>query len=199
MASGAEEDLEQGGSAMMATTSQLQQEGQQEAEADNQCSICLGMINNAAYIDGCFHTFCFGCIQRWASMSAVCLLCRRPFSRLLHTVRADDDYQEYVVGSSTCQEKNAARHPGHQEPVHSRPLQRRYGLRLRLTTNQLAGRIRENWGRHHRAWGGAGPRPCNTSARQAAEKQPDCPADESVQCYDMLEARIRLLRFVETE
>lgn len=57
----------------------------------------------------CLHCFCFSCIQKWATRTALCPLCRQPFDRVLHTVRADDDYQEYVVRSSTCRCWNRVR------------------------------------------------------------------------------------------
>uniref|UniRef100_A0A8V5GMJ0 RING-type E3 ubiquitin transferase n=1 Tax=Melopsittacus undulatus TaxID=13146 RepID=A0A8V5GMJ0_MELUD len=53
----------------------------QEAVADVLCTICMSNISDAAYVDGCLHSFCFGCIQQWAVRRAVCPLCRRPFDR----------------------------------------------------------------------------------------------------------------------
>ncbi|XP_021237014.1 E3 ubiquitin-protein ligase Topors-like [Numida meleagris] len=85
----------------MASRSHLQQEGPLEASEDYRCAICLDNINNMACVVSCFHRFCSGCIQRWATRRPVCPLCRQPIDRVLHTVRADDNYQEYVVGSSS--------------------------------------------------------------------------------------------------
>uniref|UniRef100_A0A8C0AN43 RING-type E3 ubiquitin transferase n=1 Tax=Buteo japonicus TaxID=224669 RepID=A0A8C0AN43_9AVES len=107
MASRAEEALKQSSSATRATTSQLQQAGWQEAEADHPCIICLGEINNTAYVDGCFHTFCFDCIQQWAARRPACPLCRSRFGRILHMVRGDDDYQD----RATCPEGLQSRVP----------------------------------------------------------------------------------------
>uniref|UniRef100_A0A8C4V3Y1 RING-type E3 ubiquitin transferase n=1 Tax=Falco tinnunculus TaxID=100819 RepID=A0A8C4V3Y1_FALTI len=79
----AEEAVEDSGSAVMASGSQLQQAGRSEAPEDDPCPICLGEIDKAARVALCFHRFCFGCIQRWAAMRPVCPLCRRPFDRIL--------------------------------------------------------------------------------------------------------------------
>uniref|UniRef100_A0A8B9MSI4 RING-type E3 ubiquitin transferase n=1 Tax=Accipiter nisus TaxID=211598 RepID=A0A8B9MSI4_9AVES len=108
MASGGEEALEQSRSPVRATTSQLRQAGWQEAAADHSCIICLGEINNTAYVDGCFHAFCFNCIRRWAARRPACPFCRRRFDRILHTVTGDD-YQEYMVGSSRYRQTIPAR------------------------------------------------------------------------------------------
>uniref|UniRef100_A0A8C0FTI4 RING-type E3 ubiquitin transferase n=1 Tax=Bubo bubo TaxID=30461 RepID=A0A8C0FTI4_BUBBB len=59
-----------------------------ESLADDPCTICLGEIIDAAHTDGCLHTFCFRCIQRWSASRAACPLCRTPFGRILHTVRS---------------------------------------------------------------------------------------------------------------
>uniref|UniRef100_A0A8B9Z9C6 RING-type E3 ubiquitin transferase n=1 Tax=Buteo japonicus TaxID=224669 RepID=A0A8B9Z9C6_9AVES len=76
MTSSAEEALEQSRSPVRATTSQLQRAGWQEAAADHPCIICLGEINSTAYVDGCFHAFCFDCIRQWAAGRPACPLCR---------------------------------------------------------------------------------------------------------------------------
>lgn len=104
MACGAEEALQESGSATPAGTSG----GQWEAAAAGLCPICLGDVDNAAHVDTCLHTFCFGCIQQWAAVRAACPLCRQRFDRILHTVRADDDYEEYAVSPPGCQQSAAA-------------------------------------------------------------------------------------------
>lgn len=191
---GAEEAPEQSGSAAMATTSQLQRAGRWEAAADDPCSICLGEIDNAAYVEGCFHTFCFGCIRRWAASRAACPLCRQPFHRVLHAVRADDDYQEYTVGSSARRQRTAAR-----ERVRSRSPQQRYHLRARPTNNEPAAGRRGPAGRHRGARGDAAPRSSSASTQQAAGQRPASPADGPVLRYDLLALRARLIGFMEIE
>ncbi|XP_027565591.1 E3 ubiquitin-protein ligase Topors-like [Pipra filicauda] len=131
MAPGAEEALQESGSATTAGTSQRQW----EAVAEGLCPICLDNMDDTAHIIPCLHTFCFGCIQQWAAVHAVCPLCRQHFSRILHMVRADDDYQECVVASSSRQQSPAAR-----QRVRSRSPQWRYHLRPRPNNNPTAGR-----------------------------------------------------------
>ncbi|XP_005060935.1 PREDICTED: E3 ubiquitin-protein ligase Topors-like [Ficedula albicollis] len=96
MARGAEEALQESGSAAPAASGG----GQREPAAAGLCPICLGDLDNAAHVGTCLHTFCFGCIRQWAAVRAACPLCRQRFGRILHTVRADDDYQEYELGPS---------------------------------------------------------------------------------------------------
>eukprot|EP00075_Anas_platyrhynchos_P013444 XP_027302697.1 E3 ubiquitin-protein ligase Topors-like [Anas platyrhynchos] len=126
----AEQDREQSGSTATAGSGQMQQAGPSETAARERCPICLGTTRNTAYTYTCFHAFCFRCIRRWAANSSACPLCRQPIDRILHTVRADDDYQQYVCRPSAHGRRNAAR-----ERVRSRSPQRRYNLRPRPTNN----------------------------------------------------------------
>lgn len=100
MARPAEEAVQESGPARPAGTSA----GQWEAAAAGLCPICLGDVDNAAFVDTCLHTFCFGCIRQWAAVRAACPLCRQHFGRILHTVRADDDYEEYAVSPPGCRQ-----------------------------------------------------------------------------------------------
>uniref|UniRef100_A0A8B9R1S7 RING-type E3 ubiquitin transferase n=1 Tax=Anas platyrhynchos TaxID=8839 RepID=A0A8B9R1S7_ANAPL len=122
--------MEQSGSTATAGSGQMQQAGPSEAAAGERCPICLGTTRNTAYTYTCFHAFCFRCIRRWAATISACPLCRQPIDRILHTVRADDDYQQYVCRPSAHGRRNAAR-----ERVRSRSPQRRYNLRPRPTNN----------------------------------------------------------------
>lgn len=94
--------MEQSASAMTNTTSQVQWVGQWAAAADEQYCICQSEINNAGYTDRCFHVFCFGCIQQWTAMTAVCLLCRRSFDCILCTVRAVTTNSTWLAHSLAC-------------------------------------------------------------------------------------------------
>ena len=89
---------ESGSAARDSSMSQLPQAGPAEAAADSQCPICLGDIKKAACVAFCMHCFCFACIQRWARARHVCPVCRQPLEQLLHSVRGDDNYEEYVLG-----------------------------------------------------------------------------------------------------
>ncbi|XP_050769558.1 E3 ubiquitin-protein ligase Topors-like [Gymnogyps californianus] len=194
MALGTKEVLQDSGSAMTAGMSQMQQAGRREAVADGWCPICLDNMDNAAYIDVCFHAFCFDCIRQWAAMRAACPLCRWPFNRILHTVRADNNYQEYMVGSSTCWQRTAAR-----QRVRSRSPQRRYHLRPRPNNNEPAAGRRGPVGRDRAAWGDAAPRTSDASTRQAAGERPASPADGSVLRFDVLALQAQIIGSVDIE
>lgn len=69
----------------------------EEASPDSKCPICLDRFNNLAYLDRCLHRFCFPCIQEWSHNKAECPLCKQPFTSILHSVRAEDDFKEYTL------------------------------------------------------------------------------------------------------
>jgi len=66
-------------------------------ELDNRCPICLDSWEEASYVIPCCHRFCFPCIQRWAESKPECPLCKRRLNSIVHSVRADDDFEEDVV------------------------------------------------------------------------------------------------------
>ncbi|XP_051875326.1 E3 ubiquitin-protein ligase Topors-like isoform X1 [Pristis pectinata] len=68
-----------------------------EVSPDAKCPICLDRFDNMSYIDRCFHKFCFRCIQEWSRNKAECPLCKQPFNSIFHSVRTENDFQEYVL------------------------------------------------------------------------------------------------------
>ncbi|XP_021238067.1 E3 ubiquitin-protein ligase Topors-like, partial [Numida meleagris] len=71
-----------------------------DASPDSKCPICLDKFDNIAYLGYCWHRFCFRCIQEWSKTKAECPLCKQPFFSIFHTIRAEDDFQEYTVTPS---------------------------------------------------------------------------------------------------
>ncbi|XP_012494158.1 PREDICTED: dystrophin [Propithecus coquereli] len=57
---------------------------------------------NKMYKDrqGCLHKYCFRCIREWSKIKAECPLYKQPFDSILHSVRADDGFKEYVIRAS---------------------------------------------------------------------------------------------------
>ncbi|XP_072010293.1 E3 ubiquitin-protein ligase Topors [Engystomops pustulosus] len=81
-----------------AGTSKLQSQGASaDASPDSKCPICLDRFDNVSHLDRCLHRFCFRCIQEWAKNKAECPLCKQPFNSIIHSVRAEDDFKEYVL------------------------------------------------------------------------------------------------------
>ncbi|KAG9486634.1 hypothetical protein GDO78_006813 [Eleutherodactylus coqui] len=81
-----------------ASTSKLQSQGApSDASPDSKCPICLDRFDNVSHLDRCLHRFCFRCIQEWAKNKAECPLCKQPFNSIFHSVRAEDDFKEYVL------------------------------------------------------------------------------------------------------
>ncbi|XP_025038972.2 E3 ubiquitin-protein ligase Topors-like [Pelodiscus sinensis] len=68
-----------------------------EGSSDSRCPICLERIQNVSYLNPCFHGFCFACIQEWSERKAECPLCKQYFHSFFHTIRADNDFEEYIL------------------------------------------------------------------------------------------------------
>ncbi|XP_010280561.1 PREDICTED: E3 ubiquitin-protein ligase Topors-like [Phaethon lepturus] len=68
-----------------------------DASPDSKCPICLDRFDNVAYLDRCLHRFCFRCVQEWSKNKAECPLCKQPFFSIFHTIRAEDDFKEYII------------------------------------------------------------------------------------------------------
>lgn len=64
------------------------------------CSICLGAVENRAFTDACYHSFCFECLVEWSRVRAVCPLCKKSFHSIIHSFRSYDDYKLYQVPTS---------------------------------------------------------------------------------------------------
>ncbi|XP_018409974.1 PREDICTED: E3 ubiquitin-protein ligase Topors [Nanorana parkeri] len=68
-----------------------------DVSPDSKCPICLDRFENISHLDRCLHRFCFKCIKEWAKNKAECPLCKQPFHSIFHSVRAEDDFKEYVL------------------------------------------------------------------------------------------------------
>ncbi|KAJ7423911.1 hypothetical protein BTVI_08150 [Pitangus sulphuratus] len=66
-------------------------------ELENRCPICLESSEEPSYMLPCLHRFCYPCIQRWAERKPECPLCKRRILSIMHSVRADDDFEELVL------------------------------------------------------------------------------------------------------
>lgn len=109
-------------SSSSALPSPLQHTTPTPAAPDATCPICLDTLDDVAYVKPCFHKFCFGCVLRWSKTKAECPLCKQVFQSILHTVLAEDDYQEYVVRPP--KDSSGARRPRQRAPRH--PATRRH-------------------------------------------------------------------------
>ena len=71
-------------------------------DLDNRCPICLDSWEEASYVMPCLHQFCYACIVRWAESKPECPLCKRRIVSIVHSVRADDDFEEDVLTPSAA-------------------------------------------------------------------------------------------------
>ncbi|XP_066527580.1 E3 ubiquitin-protein ligase Topors-like [Hoplias malabaricus] len=89
-----------------------------ETSPDSKCPICLDRFNNAASLDRCLHRFCFRCIHEWSKNKAECPLCKQPFRSIFHSVRAENDFKEFVLATDSTPVASAAAPPaGHTHAV----------------------------------------------------------------------------------
>ncbi|XP_058265992.1 E3 ubiquitin-protein ligase Topors-like [Hemibagrus wyckioides] len=82
---------------------QQQQPLRPETSPDSKCPICLDRFVNVASVERCLHRFCFRCIREWAKNKAECPLCKQPFRSIFHSVRAENDFKEFVVLEENAQ------------------------------------------------------------------------------------------------
>ncbi|XP_017544077.1 E3 ubiquitin-protein ligase Topors [Pygocentrus nattereri] len=68
-----------------------------DTSPDSKCPICLDRFNNVASLDRCLHRFCFRCIHEWSKNKAECPLCKQPFRSIFHSVKAENDFKEFVL------------------------------------------------------------------------------------------------------
>ncbi|XP_062984529.1 E3 ubiquitin-protein ligase Topors-like [Elgaria multicarinata webbii] len=85
-----------------------------DGPSDSRCPICLERIRNVAFLNPCFHRFCFACILEWSDRKAECPLCKQCFNSFFHTIRSDTDFEEYIVpfenaSFGMCGERSAQR------------------------------------------------------------------------------------------
>nr|XP_038028242.1 E3 ubiquitin-protein ligase Topors-like [Anas platyrhynchos] len=80
-----------------APRSPLQQLESMATALESRCPICLDTWDNAGYVMPCLHQFCFRCIQRWVESKPECPLCKRRVSSIVHSVRADNEFEELII------------------------------------------------------------------------------------------------------
>lgn len=82
------------------------------------CPICLEAIavEDEAYLDRCLHRFCLPCLMRWTraqrEVVAVCPLCKRPYSSLLHFNCASLSFQSFTIEGFWDDTASGAHQPG---------------------------------------------------------------------------------------
>ncbi|CAH0592680.1 unnamed protein product [Chrysodeixis includens] len=68
------------------------------------CAICLGTCKNKSFTDSCLHQFCFTCLLTWSKVKAECPLCKQAFRSIIHNVRSNHQYEEYLVVQRQAEE-----------------------------------------------------------------------------------------------
>ncbi|KAJ3669350.1 hypothetical protein LUZ60_011300 [Juncus effusus] len=70
------------------------------------CSICLGPVRDEAFLDRCFHSFCYKCISEWLSFVATrhsnplssfaCPLCKSENLSIIHGINGESFQRHYA-------------------------------------------------------------------------------------------------------
>ncbi|XP_072942225.1 uncharacterized protein [Epargyreus clarus] len=81
-------------------------QGSGRASPPPNCAICLGTCRNKSFTDSCLHQFCFKCLLTWSKVKAVCPLCKQNFRSIIHNVRSNHQYEEYMVEQRTDMDLN---------------------------------------------------------------------------------------------
>ncbi|XP_038207931.1 E3 ubiquitin-protein ligase Topors [Zerene cesonia] len=86
----------QGDSSVKSDDSSPPNEGGRSSPPPN-CAICLGTCKNKSFTDSCLHQFCFKCLLTWSKVKAECPLCKQNFKSIIHNVRSNHQYEQYMV------------------------------------------------------------------------------------------------------
>ena len=59
-------------------------EDEKQQDCDSNCCICMTEPEpqEVAFINGCEHSFCFGCIEKWSDRENTCPLCKTRFTKI---------------------------------------------------------------------------------------------------------------------
>ncbi|XP_003388691.2 PREDICTED: E3 ubiquitin-protein ligase Topors-like [Amphimedon queenslandica] len=97
------------------------------------CPICLEDYDNKAFVNVCFHAFCYVCIVQWSEVSNKCPMCKVSFKSLIYDVKTESNYKTHIISSSSRRQDsrevsiNEARRfryrttvlPGERQPLES--------------------------------------------------------------------------------
>ncbi|KAI5071814.1 hypothetical protein GOP47_0014065 [Adiantum capillus-veneris] len=98
-------------------------------EIEEPCPICLQPISGDAFLDPCFHKFCFHCILQWAEMvfthpsmeAETCLecpLCKTRSSCILHGFCLDTFQRHYFFGIPPTKTSSFSLSPAHYQRLY---------------------------------------------------------------------------------
>ncbi|KAF9605501.1 hypothetical protein IFM89_017520 [Coptis chinensis] len=87
----------------------MQQEEEKSSFSSNDynpCPICLGPVTHEAYLDRCFHKYCYNCIARWAKFFAAqnsqptsilkCPFCKSDNFSIVYECEGDSFQRHYI-------------------------------------------------------------------------------------------------------
>ncbi|XP_068058386.1 E3 ubiquitin-protein ligase Topors-like isoform X2 [Anomalospiza imberbis] len=104
------------GSPSQVPPSTLQCRGSTDKEVEDRCPICLDSWREPSFVMPCLHRFCYACILRWADNKTQCPLCKGKMTSILHSLRADDDFEEHAITPPVTPPVVFPARRGHREP-----------------------------------------------------------------------------------
>ena len=64
-----------------------------EGGEKERCAVCLDVIQEVAFLDPCFHSFCFVCIYQWFQFNPSCPLCKEPIGSFIYDIRTTTEFK----------------------------------------------------------------------------------------------------------
>ncbi|KAK9687452.1 hypothetical protein K7432_014787 [Basidiobolus ranarum] len=77
------------------TTEDPTEDEKEEEEVEDNCPICLSGFQQKTFVEPCLHTYCFQCIELWASAHRQCPLCKVEFFSVIYNV-AYETYRRFT-------------------------------------------------------------------------------------------------------
>lgn len=71
------------------------------SSTEDRCPVCLEDYEQKAFVDACFHAFCFTCIVQWSEVANSCPMCKMNFQSIIHDVKSNEDYKTYHLRPMT--------------------------------------------------------------------------------------------------
>eukprot|EP01147_Barroeca_monosierra_P006769 gene6769-7567_t len=72
------------------------------------CPICLDTLQDKAFLDSCFHAFCFACIMTWLEVVRTCPLCKTSSTVVIHSIKSDTIFERLELPKEPIQPSASA-------------------------------------------------------------------------------------------
>ncbi|XP_052090380.1 uncharacterized protein LOC127727032 isoform X1 [Mytilus californianus] len=94
---GKQKKIDESSDTCISQENQQDKEGASRPTSPENCSICLGDLQNKSFTDSCFHMFCFVCLKEWSKVKAECPLCKQKFKNIIYNVSSYEKFDRYNI------------------------------------------------------------------------------------------------------